>query len=137
MEKQIYITNEERKKCKNVVNAFEELFQISDTIVLDAGRYGFVKLQFYTPSVGFDSAICYTDSQSLFQDLWSAWLFEQLLAPVIGTPLEDLEYEELLERLPKEKQDELMAKRIYFKEKSEKTLSISCENPKISLTEPS
>lgn len=119
MEKQIYITDEERQKCKIVVKAFEELFQISDTAVLDAGRYGFVKLQFYTPSVGFGSAICYTDSHLLFQGLWDAWLFEQLLAHVIGTPLEDVEYGDLLKLLPKEKQEELMAKRTYFKEKCE------------------
>lgn len=37
---------------------------------------------------------------------------------VMGTPAAELDYEEIFKRLPKEQQEELMVKRIYFKEKS-------------------
>ena len=45
-----------------------------DVIVLDAGRYGFVKLQYYTPPTGFENNDTFTDSRELFEDLWEEWL---------------------------------------------------------------
>ena len=39
MEKKIYITEEERKKCQKVADAFAELEDV-DVVVVDAGRYG-------------------------------------------------------------------------------------------------
>jgi len=42
--KKMFISDSEHKKCKRVANAFTELYKKEDTIVLDAGKYGFVKL---------------------------------------------------------------------------------------------
>lgn len=119
MGEEVYITDEERKKCRNVAEAFRELYELTDVIVVDAGKYGFVKLQYYKLPAGFDSLVTYTDSQTMFDDLWEDWLYEQLLTPVLGTPVAEFEYEDIFKCLPKEKQKELMTKRIYFKEKSE------------------
>ena len=119
MGEEVYITDEERKKCRNVAEAFRELYELTDVVVVDAGKYGFVKLQQYKLPAGFDSLVTYTDSQTMFDDLWEDWLYEQLLTPVLGTPVAEFEYEDIFKCLPKEKQKELMAKRIYFKEKSE------------------
>lgn len=41
-----------------------------DILVVDVGRYGFVKLQCYTSSYGFEELDTYTDSHSLFEGLW-------------------------------------------------------------------
>ena len=49
MDKQIYITEEEREKCQKVVDAFAELYEMENIVVIDAGRYGFVKLKYYKP----------------------------------------------------------------------------------------
>ena len=119
MGEEVYITDEERKKCQNVAEAFREFYELTDVVVVDAGKYGFVKLQQYKLPAGFDSLVTYTDSQTMFDDLWEDWLYEQLLTPVLGTPVAEFEYEDIFKCLPKEKQKELMAKRIYFKEKSE------------------
>ena len=56
MEKTVYITEEEREKCRKVIDVFEELYEIEDEDILlvDVGRYGFVKLQCYTASHGFE-----------------------------------------------------------------------------------
>lgn len=43
MEQKTYITKEERKKCQRVADAFVEL-ENEDIVVVDVGRYGFVKL---------------------------------------------------------------------------------------------
>ena len=40
--KQTYITGEERENCKRVTDAFVDLFENEDLIVLDAGRFGFI-----------------------------------------------------------------------------------------------
>lgn len=119
MGKEVYITDEERKKCRNVADAFRELYELTDVVVVDAGKYGFVKLQYYKPPAGFDSLVTYTDSQVMFDDLWEDWLYNQLLTSVLGTPIAEFEYEDIFKYLPEEKQKELMAKRIYFKERSE------------------
>ena len=47
MEKQVYITEEERAKCKKVAEAFTELYEMADIVVVDVGRYGFVMLKYY------------------------------------------------------------------------------------------
>lgn len=119
MGKDVYITDEERKKCRNVADAFRELYELTDVVIVDAGKYGFVKLQYYKPPAGFDSLVTYTDSQVMFDDLWEDWLYNQLLTSVLGTPIAEFEYEDIFKYLPEEKQKELMAKRIYFKERSE------------------
>ena len=40
MEKQVYITEEERAKCQKVADAFAELYDMADIVVVDVGRYG-------------------------------------------------------------------------------------------------
>ena len=78
MEKTVYITEEEREKCRKVIDVFEELYEIEDEDILlvDVGRYGFVKLQCYTASHGFEELDTYTDSNSLFEGLWEeCWTF--------------------------------------------------------------
>ena len=113
-----YITDEERIKCQKVADAFAGISDFEDLIVVNAGRFGFVKLQYFKLPYGFDTVTTYFDSQSLFDDLWEEWLDTQLFDAVIGTPLEEMDYEEILKCLPKERQKELADKRIYFAEKT-------------------
>ena len=56
MEKAVYITEKEREMCCKVIDAFAELYEMEDEDILlvDSGRYGFVKLQCYTLSYGFE-----------------------------------------------------------------------------------
>ena len=53
MEKKVYITKEEQEKCRRVAEAFAELYGLENILVMDAGRYGFVKLQYYKEPQGF------------------------------------------------------------------------------------
>ena len=69
-----YITDIERERCKKVAAAYAELYELESILVLDVGRYGFVKLQYYTPEYGFNDVITYTDSESMFEDLWQECL---------------------------------------------------------------
>lgn len=114
MEEKSYISMEERKKCRRVAAAFSEMYELTDVVVVDAGRYGFVKLQYYREPHGFELLSTFTDSSRLFEALWQDWFEEQVLAAVYGTALEELEYEEIYALLPKEKQDEIRYKKAYF-----------------------
>lgn len=116
MDKQEFITDMEHEKCQKVANAFTELYELTDIIVIDADRYGFVKLQFYKFPNGFDSMVIYTDSKEMFDDLWQDWFDNQVLMPVQGTPLEELDYDDIFKYLPNKKQKELMDRRSYFAE---------------------
>ena len=78
MDKRAYISEDERQRCQRVADAFAELYELEHIVVMDVGRYGFVKLQYYTPERGFEDAITFTDSKSLFEDLWQEWLDTKL-----------------------------------------------------------
>lgn len=113
-----YITDEERIKCQKVADAFAEISEYEDLMVFNAGKYGFVKIQYFKLPFGFDSVTTYFDSRSLFDDLWEEWLDTRLLNFAAGTPMEEMDYEDILKRLPKERQKELADKRSYFAEKA-------------------
>ena len=118
MRKQVFITEEERTKCQKVADAFAELYEDEDVLVMDAGNYGFLKLQYFKIPFVFEDAITFADSKSLFNDLWTEWLNTQLIHLSRGTPMEDMDYSDILKCMPKEKQKELLDKRTYFAEKT-------------------
>lgn len=120
MNRKTYITDEERKKCRKVADAFAELNNEDiDVVVADAGKFGFVRLLYYDDFCGFGKAVCYTDSAELFGALWKDWLNEQLFQIALEEPpLMNLDYEDIFKTLPAEKQKQLMDRRQYFLEKS-------------------
>ena len=120
MEKKVYITEEEREKCRKVIDAFAELYEIEDEdiLVVDVGRYGFIKLQCYTPSYGFEVLDTYTDSNSLFEGLWDEWLSLNVFLLAKEMQLDDILYEEVFNILPKEKQSELIGRKADFAKKA-------------------
>ena len=114
MEKQIYITEEERAKCQKVADAFAELYEMADILVVDAGRYGFVVLKYYMPPHGFEEDATFTDSRALFEGLWQEWLDMKLYLMAKGTPLMEKGYKGIFESLSKEKQSELIGRKADF-----------------------
>ena len=118
MEKKIYITEEERTKCQKVADAFAELYEIADIVVLDAGRYGFVMLKYYTPPHGFEEDETFTDSKELFEALWQEWFNTKLYLMAREMQLDDILYEKVFNSLPKEKQSALIGEKVSFAQKS-------------------
>ena len=114
MEKKIYITEEERAKCQRVADAFAELYDMADIVVVDVGRYGFVMLKYYMPLHGFEEDETFTDSRALFDGLWQEWLDMKLYFMTKGTPLLERGYKGVFESLSKEKQSELIERKTYF-----------------------
>ena len=110
---QLRISDEEHANCQRVADAFSEIYS-AGLLVLDAGRYGFVKLHYFHPPFGFDEAGIFTTSKDLFNDLWNEWISLRLLALTKGTPLADLDYQDMFQCLPAEKQQEFMDKQRYF-----------------------
>ena len=114
MEKKIYITDEERAKCQKVADAFAELYEMADIVVVDVGRYGFVMLKYYMPPHGFEEDATFTDSKVLFEGLWQEWLDMKLYFMAKGTSLMETGYKGIFESLSKEKQSELIGRKTYF-----------------------
>ena len=109
-----YITEEQRAKCRKVADAFAELYELADVMVADAGRFGFVRLQWFSEGEGFDSAMAFSDSMELFEELWRIWYEHEVLTPVLGTPLAELDYDEIFQTLSKDRQEEILEKKKYF-----------------------
>ncbi len=103
MDKQVYITEEEHRKCKKVADAFAELYGIADIVMVAVGKYSFVMLKYYKPPHGFEDAMTFTDSVALFEDLWEEWLNTKLYLMAKGTPLLEKGYKGVFESLPEEK----------------------------------
>ncbi len=116
--KQTFTTDKERKACQKVAEAFASLYDQTDIVIKDAGIYGFVKLYCYEPGYGFDKITTFTSSRDLFNDLWQEWWHEKVFALAAGTPLLELDYPDILNALPKEKQRKIMRKKAYFRKKS-------------------
>ncbi|MDE7203356.1 MAG: hypothetical protein K2O91_15995 [Lachnospiraceae bacterium] len=106
---QLCISDEEHTNCQRVADAFREIYS-ADLLVLDAGRYGFVKLQYFHPPFGYDEASIFTTGR----DLWTEWISLRLLALTKGTLMADLDYQDMFQCLPAEKQQEFMDNRNYF-----------------------
>ena len=119
MEKQVYNTEEERAKCQKVADAFAELYEMENIVVLDVGRYGFLELKYYKPPHGFEDAITYTDSVELFEGLWEEWLDTKLYLLAKGTPLLEKGYKGIFESLSKEKHSELIVRKAGFAKTAE------------------
>lgn len=118
MYKRRYITDEEKINCQKVADAFAELFQNEDLVVLNAGKYGFVKLQYFKFPFGFDNIDSFYDCKSLFDELWEEWLHTQLINLTANTPMADMDYEDILKCLPEEKREELLDMRLRLAEKT-------------------
>lgn len=114
MERQVYITEEEREKCKKVVDVFAELYEMADIVVVDVGRYGFVILKYYMPPHGFEEDATFTDSRALFETLWQEWLDMKLYLMAKGTPLIEKGYKGMFDSLSKEKQSYLIGQKASF-----------------------
>lgn len=113
-----YISAEEHKKCRKVVAAFNEAFEGQDLLVFDAGRFGFVKLQYYVPDWGFDSVTTYRSSKEMFEGLWQEWFYLQLLDFAKETPMSDLRFEDIFKCMPREMQEEYEIKMQEFMKKA-------------------
>lgn len=74
----VRITEDERIVCRRVADAFAEMYSL-DLMVLDAGQYGFVKLQYYKHPFGFDDTCIFTSGRDLFDDLWGLSLLSSFL----------------------------------------------------------
>ena len=111
---EVYISEGERKKCQKVVEAFKDAFVNEDLVVLDAGRFGFVKLQHYRAQWGFDTVATFLDADTLFDELWEEWMDSQLIDYAKGTPMVEMEYEQIFQCMPKEMQDSYVLKKQEF-----------------------
>lgn len=123
MGKDTYITPMEQERCRKVADAFAELYVKEDIVVLDIGRYGFIKLQYYSRPYGFDDVMTFINSKEMFEDLWKDWLYSQLFMIAKGTPMQEMDYEDIYKCLPKEKQKELTDKKAYFADLAEIDIS--------------
>ena len=114
MEKQVYITEEEREKCQKVADAFVELYEMADIVVVDVGRYGFVMLIYYTPPHGFEEDATFTDSRALFDALWQEWFNTTLYLTAKKMQLDNIIYEKVFNCLSKEKQSAIIGRKVDF-----------------------
>ena len=111
---------------------FEKLFFTGADIVAVAeieikmnGRSGKIKhridplIKVVCTEYGFNDVITYTDSESMFEDLWQEWLDTRLYLFAKGTPMLEMGYEEIFKCLPEEKQKELLEQKAVFAKMAE------------------
>jgi len=67
---------------------------------------------------GFEELDTYTDSHSLFEGFWDEWLNLNLFLIAMEIQLDDIVGEEVFNTLPKEKQSELIGRKVDFAQKA-------------------
>lgn len=97
-----------------MADAFAELYEMADIVVVDVGRYGFVMLKYYMPPYGFGGDETYTDSRALFEALYQEWLNTKLCCIAKEMGMDDILYEKVFKSLPKEKQTEIIGRKTDF-----------------------
>lgn len=112
-----YITEQEKEKCRKVMAGFRELYEQEEVAVMDAGRFGFVKVRWFKEGIGFEQTETFWNGEKLFDALWNVWYEEHLLDLVRGTPEAEKEYDEIFENLSKEQQKVFAEKKEYFRSK--------------------
>ena len=113
MRKRKFISQkEEREKCQKVADAFADLYEMADIVML----------KYYTPPHGFEEDATYTDSRSLFDALWQEWLHTTLYLTAKEMQLDDILYEEVFNCLSKEKQSAIIGRKSDFAQKAEISL---------------
>ena len=123
-ERSLYYSGRE-KKCQKVADAFAELYEIENILVMDAGRYGFVKLQYYSKQRGFENVFTFVDSKSLFDDLWQEWFDTKLILRARETPMQEMDYEEIFNCLSEQEKNELLDRKTEFAKAAEIELNIT------------
>ena len=120
MKSQRYISQIESYRCRKVAKAFEELYDMEgeSIVVRDAGRYGFIKAQYYNEVEGFTDIYTFTNSKDLFIDLWHDWVYHILLEEAKGTPLEELEYKDIYKCMPEQTKRMISRKKKEFLRKA-------------------
>lgn len=108
------ITEEERIKCQKVVEVFADFMELhGDMTVASAGKWGFVHLCYYDGD-SFAGSRLYQNSKELFEVLWEYWRDYMLLEAVMGTPMQEYDYEKLYELLKPEERQRYIDKRMEF-----------------------
>ena len=92
---------------------------INSILVLDAGRYGFVKLQYYRLPQGVEDVITFTDSRSMFENLWQEWFDTKLFLLAKDTPMEGMGYSEIFQCLSEQEKRALTDRKAYFAKAAE------------------
>lgn len=114
-----YITKEESERCQKVADTYAKELEEGDIVLLNAGKFGFVMLQYFQPPMGFDSATTFTDSNAMFEFLWKEWLDIQLIRLGEKMCFTDTVCDDIFEFLTKEQQRELMKRKFDFAKKQE------------------
>lgn len=118
MKEFIRISEDERERCQKVANAFAELYEMYEgMIVLDAGRFGFVKLMYFDGE-SFASSDVYNDSIKLFDSLWYDWKLDYMFERVKDTTQGDLTIDELFDLLTPNQKRYIERKREEFWQKA-------------------
>lgn len=118
MKKEIYITEEESQKCQKVADAYAKELEEEDIVLLNVEKYGFVMLQYCQQPIGIDSVVTFTDSREMFDFLWEEWLIAHLIRAAEELHMGDIDDDLIFARLSKEKQEELLCKKVYFAERA-------------------
>ena len=78
------------------------------------GRYGFVKLQYYSKERGFENDFIFTNSRDLFENLWQEWRDTMLIQRAMDTSMQGRDYDEIFDCLSEQEQKELSERKNNF-----------------------
>ncbi len=81
----IHITEEEKQNCQKVADAFTEIYEYCDIVVVDIGKYGFAILQYIRIQYGFEQTTILQTANIYFMtygkngSIYNSWIYQEVL----------------------------------------------------------
>ena len=112
--KELDIANIEKDRCEVVAQIFRRYLEKHDIILRNAGRFGFIMLEYYKPRFNFDCAIIFTDSQTMFDTLLIEW-YDCLITELMEEKqAENVDIDDFYNNLSAEEKNQLEDKKNRF-----------------------
>ena len=80
-----YILQKKKKNCQKVADAFTEIYEYCDIVVVDIGKYGFVILQYIRIQYGFEQTTILQTENIYFMtygkngSIYNSWIYQEVL----------------------------------------------------------
>lgn len=118
-----YITDVEKNRCRVVADLFRNDLEKDNIIIKDTEKYGYIMLQYYEPTANFDSAVIFTNSQTMFDTLLDEWFIYNITDLMREKQITNTDIDVFYDELPEEEKEKLKKKKEKFVEQARKKAS--------------
>lgn len=112
--KTLSVSDPEKSRCETVANLFRKDLEKNDIILKEAGKYGFIMLEYFKPKSSFDCAYIFTDCQTMFHALLNEWYDCLITDLMLEKQVTNIDMDDFYDALPEEGKIQLQNRKQQF-----------------------